>query len=202
MSGEHLDHMAKTSWSLEQAKVPESTASATGQPIGIDAAIARFDGLGLAPGYTVVLPTKPTGVYSGSVYPDDLSKQRVVHLDQYSGKPLIDMSYSDYGPLGKALEWGINVHMGQQFGLANQIVLLAACVGIVLLAVSAGVMWWKRRPRGSLGVPPLPQDKRVLRGLLALLPIGGILFPLVGASLLVMLVLDLIVQSREKQRAA
>ncbi|WP_421415705.1 PepSY-associated TM helix domain-containing protein [Agrobacterium tumefaciens] len=202
MSGEHLDHMAKTSWSLEQAKVPESTASATGQPIGIDAAIARFDGLGLATGYTVVLPTKPTGVYSGSVYPDDLSKQRVVHLDQYSGKPLIDMSYSDYGPLGKALEWGINVHMGQQFGLANQIVLLAACVGIVLLAVSAGVMWWKRRPRGSLGVPPLPQDKRVLRGLLALLPIGGILFPLVGASLLVMLVLDLIVQSREKQRAA
>ncbi|KAA3505268.1 PepSY domain-containing protein [Agrobacterium tumefaciens] len=202
MSGEHLDHMAKTSWSLEQAKVPESTASATGQPIGIDAAIARFDGLGLAPGYTVVLPTKPTGVYSGSVYPDDLSKQRVVHLDQYSGKPLIDMSYADYGPLGKALEWGINVHMGQQFGVANQIVLLAACVGIVLLAVSAGIMWWKRRPRGSLGVPPLPQDKRVLRGLLALLAIGGILFPLVGASLLVMLVLDLIVQSREKQRAA
>jgi len=202
MSGEHLDHMAKTSWSLEQAKVPESTASATGQPIGIDAAIARFDGLGLATGYTVVLPTKPTGVYSGSVYPDDLSKQRVVHLDQYSGKPLIDMSYSDYGPLGKALEWGINVHMGQQFGLANQIVLLAACVGIVLLAVSAGIMWWKRRPRGSLGVPPLPQDKRVLRGLLALLAIGGILFPLVGASLLVMLVLDLIVQSREKQRTA
>lgn len=202
MSGEHLDHMAKTSWSLEQAKVPESSASATGQPIGIDAAIARFDGLGLAAGYTVVLPTKPTGVYSGSVYPDDLSKQRVVHLDQYSGKPLIDMSYSDYGPLGKALELGINVHMGQQFGLANQIVLLAACVGIVLLAVSAGIMWWKRRPRGSLGVPPLPQDKRVLRGLLALLAIGGILFPLVGASLLVMLVLDLIVQSREKQRAA
>ncbi|KAA3528888.1 PepSY domain-containing protein [Agrobacterium tumefaciens] len=202
MSGEHLDHMAKTTWSLEQVKVPESTASATGQPIGIDAAIARFDGLGLATGYTVVLPTKPTGVYSGSVYPDDLSKQRVVHLDQYSGKPLIDMSYSDYGPLGKVLEWGINVHMGQQFGLANQIVLLAACVGIVLLAVSAGIMWWKRRPRGSLGVPPLPQDKRVLRGLLALLAIGGILFPLVGASLLVMLVLDLIVQSREKQRAA
>ncbi|WP_421417994.1 PepSY-associated TM helix domain-containing protein [Agrobacterium tumefaciens] len=202
MSGEHLDHMAKTSWSLEQAKIPESSASATGQPIGIDAAIARFDGLGLAPGYTVVLPTKPTGVYSGSVYPDDLSKQRVVHLDQYSGKPLIDMSYSDYGPLGKVPEWGINVHMGQQFGLANQIVLLAACVGIVLLAVSAGIMWWKRRPRGSLGVPPLPQDKRVLRGLLALLAIGGILFPLVGASLLVMLVLDLIVQSREKQRAA
>ncbi|MDZ7925836.1 MAG: PepSY domain-containing protein [Agrobacterium sp.] len=82
------------------------------------------------------------------------------------------MSGADYGPLGKALEWGINVHMGQQFGLANQIVLLAACAGIVLLAVSAGIRW-KRRPKGSLGVPPLPQDKRVLRGLLACSPLAA-----------------------------
>ncbi|MGN7957347.1 PepSY-associated TM helix domain-containing protein [Agrobacterium radiobacter] len=200
MSGDHLDHVAKTSWSLEQAKIPESTTASEGQPIGIDEAIARFDALGLAAGYAVALPGKPTGVYSGSVYPDDLGQQRVVHLDQYSGEPLIDMSYADYGPLGKALEWGINVHLGQQYGLANQIVLLAACIGIVLLAVSAGVMWWKRRPKGSLGVPPLPQEKRVLRGLLVMLAIGGVIFPLVGASLLVMLVLDLIIHSRQKRR--
>ncbi|MFS8122237.1 PepSY domain-containing protein [Rhizobium sp. BR 250] len=201
MSGEHLDHVAKTSWSLEQAKIPESTVSTETRPIGIDAAIARFDTLGLAAGYTVALPGKSTGVYSGSVYPDDLEQQRVVHLDQYSGEPLIDMSYADYGPLGRALEWGINVHLGQQYGLANQIVLLVVCIGIVLLAVSAGIMWWKRRPKGSLGVPPLPQEKRVLRSLLAMLAIGGIIFPLVGASLLAMLVLDLVIQSRQKRRA-
>ncbi|MFK3776748.1 PepSY-associated TM helix domain-containing protein [Agrobacterium sp. NPDC089420] len=201
MSGDHLDHVAKTSWSLEQAKIPESATSSAGQPIGIDAAMTRFDALGLAAGYVVALPTKSSGVYSGSAYPDDLTKQRVIHLDQYSGEPLIDMSYADYGPLGKALEWGINVHLGQQYGLANQMVLLAACIGIVLLAVSAGVMWWKRRPKGSLGVPPLPQEKRVLHGLLAMLAIGGIIFPLVGASLLVMLALDLIVQARQRRRA-
>jgi uncharacterized iron-regulated membrane protein len=100
------------------------------------------------------------------------------------------MSYADYGPLGKWLEWGVNVHMGQQFGLANQLVLLAACIAIVLLAVSAGVMWWKRRPAGSLGVPPMPSDRRVFRGLLAILVIGGIAFPLVGLSLAVMLAMD------------
>jgi len=157
--------------------------------------------LGLHAGYTVAMPTTPTGVYSGSVYPDDLAKQRVVHLDQYTGKPLIDMSYADYGPLGKGLEWGINVHMGQQFGLANQIILALACLGIVLLAVSGGVMWWKRRPKGSFGVPPLPQDKRVLRGLIALLAIGGIIFPLVGISLLVMLVLDIAAQKASRRKA-
>ena len=119
-----------------------------------------------------------------------MALQRVIHLDQYSGKPLIDMSYADYGPLGKALEWGINVHMGQEFGVANQIVMLAACFAIVLLCVSALVMWWKRRPQGSLGVPPLPAEKATLRVVVALLAIGGLIFPLVGLSLIVMVMID------------
>lgn len=110
------------------------------------------------------------------------------------------MSYADYGPLGKALEFGINTHMGQQFGLTNQIVLTLACLGIILLATSGGIMWWKRRPTGSLGVPPMPQDRRVLYGLIAILAMGGIIFPLVGMSLLVMLLLDLLMQSRQKRR--
>jgi hypothetical protein len=104
----------------------------------------------------------------------------VGHLDQYTGKPLIDMSFADYGPLGKGLEWGINVHMGQEFGLANQLFMLAVCIAIVLMSVSAGVMWWKRRPRGGFGVPPLPSDRRVLRGVVGILAVGGVLFPLVG----------------------
>jgi len=190
MSDEHLDHVAKTSWSLEQAQIPQSPAHHEAKPISLDQAIAIFERLGLHRGYAVNIPTTPTGVYTASVYPDDLSQQRVVHVDQYSGKPLIDMSFADYGPLGKWLEWGINVHMGQEFGLANQLVLLVACIAIVALAVSAGVMWWKRRPSGSLGVPPMPTDRRVFRGLIAILIAGGIIFPLVGVSLVLMLALD------------
>ncbi|WP_085035686.1 PepSY-associated TM helix domain-containing protein [Ensifer aridi] len=203
MSDEHLDHIVNTSWSLKQAKVPQSAGHQHGAtPIGLDEAVATFDDLGLHDGYAINIPTTPTGVYSGSVYPDDLSQQRVVHLDQYSGKALIDMSYSDYGPLGKWLEWGLNVHMGQEFGLANQIVLLAVCIAIVALAASAGVMWWKRRPAGSLGVPPMPSDKRVFRGLLAILIAGGIVFPLVGLSLVIMLVLDWSYSKLSRQRRA
>ena len=149
------------------------------------------------------MPTTPTGVFSGSVYPDDRSQQRVVDLDQYTGEPLLDMTYAEYGPLGRALEWGINTHMGQTYGVANQIVLLLACLAIVLLAISAAVMWWKRRPSGSLGVPPLPSDRRVFIGLFVILGIGGALFPLTGLSLLAMIVLDLIWQwSTNRRREA
>lgn len=195
MSEEHLDHVAPTSWSLEQARIPEAAPPEAGMPsIGVDAAVGIFDELGLHRGYAVALPTTPTGVFSGSVYPDDLSQQRVVHLDQYTGEPLLDMTYAEYGLLGRALEWGINTHMGQTYGTVNQIVLLLACLAIILLAVSAAVMWWKRRPSGSLGLPPLPSDWRVFIGLFVILGIGGALFPLTGLSLLAMIVLDLIWQ--------
>lgn len=192
MSDEHLNHVAKTSWSLEQAQIPKTMPM--GAPINLDTAVETFTRLGLHRGFSVALPQGPEGVYSGSVYPDDLSQQRVIHLDQYSNTPLIDISYADYGPLGRGLEWGINTHMGQTFGTLNKIILLAVCAGIVMLAVSAGVMWWKRRPSGSLGVPPLPSDRRVFVGLFVLLGIGGLLFPLTGLSLLVMIGLDLIWQ--------
>ena len=83
MSDQRLATVAQTSWSLEQARIPLSAAKAgTAAPIGLDAAIAIIDRLGLHPGYAVDLPVTPTGVYSASVYPKDLSRQRVVHLDQ------------------------------------------------------------------------------------------------------------------------
>lgn len=191
VSNAYLSDQGLTSWSLEQARVPESTPPATPSPrIGLNNAVAAFEQLGLQQGYAVNLPTSAAGVYTGSIYPDDLSQQRVIHLDQYSGEPLLDMSYADYGPLGRWLEFGINVHLGQQFGLVNQLFLLAVCLAIVLMCVAAGVMWWKRRPSGSMGVPPLPADKRIFRGLIATLAIGGVIFPLVGASLIVMLLID------------
>ncbi|MCK2184278.1 PepSY-associated TM helix domain-containing protein [Halomonas getboli] len=205
MSDERLAERETTTWSLEQARLPTSEASAdTGgaAPIGLDRAVAIFDEKGLAPGYAVNLPAGPTGVYTGSAYPDDLSQQRVVHLDQYRGEALLDMTYADYGPLGRGLEWGINVHMGQQYGLANKLILALACAGIVLLCVSAAVMWWKRRPAGKLGVPPVPADPRRLRGVLALLAIGGAIFPLVGASMIVMAAVDALVRRRGAARRA
>ncbi len=62
-------------------------------------------------------------------------------------------------------------------------------------------MWWKRRPAGSLGVPPMPVDRRVLRGVIAILAVGGIVFPLVGLSLIVMLAADWVYLRTRKQRS-
>ncbi|PKR56001.1 PepSY-associated TM helix domain-containing protein [Thalassospira marina] len=192
-----IDAFGQTGWTTENAPLPQSVDTAA-QAIGIDAATSTFNALGMVPGYAVSMPSGERGVYSASVYPDDLSLQHVIHLDQYSGKPLINMTYADYGPLGKAMEWGINVHMGQEFGLANQLFMLAICASLVFMAVSAGVMWWKRRPSGQMGVPPLPRDMRKVYGVTAILAIGGIIFPLVGLSMIIILALDMLLVVRPR----
>lgn len=178
-----------TSWSLEQARVPQSTPAAM-PPIGVDRAMDLVEARGVPAGYTLSLPRGSAGVYTATVYPSDLTQQRILHLDQYSGAALLDMSYADYGGAARAMEWGINVHMGQEWGWLNKTILLLLCLAIVVMSASAIAMWWKRRPRAGLGVPPLPADRRALYGLLAVMVLGGLVFPLTGASLLVMAVLD------------
>ncbi|APO94920.1 PepSY-associated TM helix domain-containing protein [Xanthomonas vesicatoria] len=203
---EHSEHSRQSEQSGQSVHAAHGGAGSVAAPgvgaIGLDAAMARFDALGIAPGYSVSPPRGARGVYTASVYPADLQQQRVIHLDQYSGAVLLDMRYRDYGPVGRALEWGINVHLGQQYGTANQLILLVACAAIVLMCVSAAVMWWKRRPVGGLGVPPLAADPRTLRGLLVLLMLCGLLFPLVGFSLLLMWLFDRYWTQRVQARTA
>jgi len=191
----HAHHAAKTGHEGHEGheghggSMPWDLAPQAGA-MGIDAALEKAARLGLAPGYSISLPRGSTGVYSASVYPEAVAQQRVVHLDQYSGQVLLDTRYADYGPLGRGLEWGINVHLGQEYGTANRLFLLVACLAIVLLCGSGAVMWWKRRPHGGLGVPPLPRQGRSVAGVFTLLCLGGLLFPLVGASLLLVGLLD------------
>lgn len=186
------DVTTKPGWVAADAPVPTSTASSAA-PMTLDRAVAAAHDLGIAHGFEMSVPGDATGVYTAAIYPSDLGKERTIHFDQYTGKPLIDLAFKDYGPVGKAIEFGINVHMGQQWGLANQLVMLATCIAIILSSVAAVVMWWKRRPRGRVGVPPLPADRRVYRALWIAAAALGLAFPLTGVTIVAMLAFDLLI---------
>ncbi|UGY10410.1 PepSY-associated TM helix domain-containing protein [Phyllobacterium pellucidum] len=183
------DVLTNAGWTVENAPVPTSSPS-NASPVGLDSIVASANAAGLTPGFEVSLPSGKTGVYTAAIFPDDIAKQRTIHYDQYSGKPLIDLKFGDYGAGAKTMEFGIGVHMGQYYGVANQIVMLMTCLAIVLTSVTAVVMWWKRRPSGRLGVPPMPTQKSVF-AVLTLVILGfGVLFPLTGFAILAMLILD------------
>ena len=192
--------LATTGWTMQDAPVPQSAAKGA-TPIGIDEAAAVLARMGMPRGYELSLPVGPTGVYAAAVYPKDVARQRVVSLDQYSGQPLVDVPFAALGPVGRAIQVGIGIHLGQYLGRANQFAMLAFCLATILLSVTAGTMWWKRRPKGHLGVPPWPRDRRVIATVTMVVLGLGALFPLTGLAILAMLGLDLLV-SRALRRVA
>jgi uncharacterized iron-regulated membrane protein len=88
------------------------------------------------------------------------------------------------------------LHEGKMFGVVNQIIVLLICLMILLSAISGVVIWWKRRPQGGLGVPPLRHDLPKWKTAMVIMLGLAIVFPLVGASLIVVWALDRLVLSR------
>jgi uncharacterized iron-regulated membrane protein len=203
-------------WTLADAAMPKSTpASEHAGHAGHEAAGGGADGaavegvdritdalwaMGITGGYRLTLPAGPTGVYTASIYPDQPQGQRTLHFDRYSGRLIKDVGYADYGWGAKAIELGVQLHMGNYFGRANQILMLLPCIGIVLLVFSGLWMWWKRRPAGRLGAPPKVPDASV-KGALGLLALAGVLLPLFGASLIAVFALDRIMVALKPKAA-
>ena len=184
------DVLANAGWTVENAPVPTSAPNGTARPVGLDRIVAQATTAGMAPGFEVSLPTGKNGVYTAANFPDDIMQQRTIHFDQYSGKPLVDLKFADYGAGAKTIEFGIGIHQGEYLGRTNQFVMLATCLAIILASVSALVMWWKRRPSGRLGVPPMPANSSVFVVLTLVILGFGIVFPLTGFAILAMLVAD------------
>ena len=82
------------------------------------------------------------------------------------------------------------MHQGTQYGLINQFIMLGGCIAIWLLALSAIMMWWKRRPKGRLGAPVVSPGPRVRAAVLGIVLPLAILYPLTGLSLVIALLLD------------
>jgi uncharacterized iron-regulated membrane protein len=90
------------------------------------------------------------------------------------------------------------IHEGRYFGLPNQLLMLFAASVTILLSITGAVMWWQRRPKGTglIGAPPLPPHVQHWRVPLAIVAVLGLAFPLVGLSLVIVLLFDYFLLSR------
>lgn len=196
-AGDHDTHDAHLPWSLRGA--PQPAASAHGD-LGPDRAIAAAAARGLAPPWVLDMPSEPGRPYRLSAAADRTDAIRVVSVDPGDGAVLQDIGFADFGVGAKAFEWGIQTHQGHQYGEINRLVMLAGCVALLLLAISAPVMWWKRRPNGRLEPPPRPADPATARRLTGLMALLGLLFPLTGLTMVVAGLVEWAVSRRAPSR--
>jgi uncharacterized iron-regulated membrane protein len=182
-------------WATENLPVP---ASAEGGYVRLDVqdimSIADKQQVQLP--YTISMPVGGTGVYTLSTSHSVPGNNATLHIDQYSGAVLTDVRFDDYGLMAKAITLGIALHEGRLFGVANQVIGLITCIGVILLAVSSYVMWRKRKPSGNLGAPNKAKNMRSTVGVLFIMLVAGVIMPLVGLSILVVCILDLLLIRR------
>ena len=184
-------------WAAENMDVPVSAPSGY-VPISLEDVSFIAANENIQKPYTISMPQGSTGVYTLATSHSRPGDDATLHVDQYTGAVLSDVRYEDYGIMAKAITNGIALHEGRLFGLTNQIIGLIVCIGLVVLILSSFVMWRKRKPNGKLGAPAKPKDQRSARAILLIMLVLGIIMPLVGISILVVLVLDLWIIPRIK----
>lgn len=182
------EEIADVGWAAENLPVPQS-GQAEYVPLNVDDAVAITAERGIKPGYDLYLPQEETGVYTVSLFPAKAEDEVTMYMDQYSGAVLADYRYEDYGLAGKAIALGITLHKGSQFGIANKLVGLAVCIGMVLVIVSGLLLWRKRKH-----VAPARPNTRVATGFIVLMTALGLLFPLAGLSMLIVCMIDQLVK--------
>ncbi|MDE1669893.1 PepSY-associated TM helix domain-containing protein [Nocardia gipuzkoensis] len=134
-----------------------------------------------------------------------------VAVDGASGAVTDRLAYADWPLMAKLTNWGIQFHMGLLFGLLNQLLLLAAMIGLITVVVRGYLMWWRRRPtrdagRFALGRAPRRGALRktslwVVVPLVAAALVVGWFVPLVGVSLLAFLAIDALIGLAGRMRA-
>lgn len=174
-------------WATQQIPVPVGHSHGALSP---GAMIAAVETANLPRPYVLSVPAEHDKVWSAAYIPDRVQDSRTLYLDGGSGRILRDVGYAKYGPVAKVTEWGVSVHTGVQYGWVSKWLMLAGCVAIWIMGISAATMWWKRRPKGQIAAPNRPRGGRAYAGLGALVAPLALLYPLVGASLIVALALD------------
>jgi uncharacterized iron-regulated membrane protein len=170
----------------------QAEAAAVATPLEIDDIIARIAPLHLEPPVRLYLPSTDRPRWRVRAETQNRPRVRELELDPVTGAIAEPSRFADKSALDKAIHVGIAAHEGQLFGLPNQLLGLFTALGLVAICVSAVVMWWRRRPGGSLGVPaPRVPEFRIgallWAGILALC----LLLPVLGVSVLMLWIFDL-----------
>ena len=192
--GEHAEHSGGHGMSMpvpadRAAEVDKVLAVARGHGVEgpVEISIPARDNIAFA-----VKERRLSGVYT----------QDAIAVDGKTGDVTDILRYADWPLMAKLASWGIALHMGMLFGLANQLLLLATMIALITVIVRGYLMWWRRRPTRNAG--PFTVGRAPVRGVLRQAPLWvgvplvavacliGWFAPVLGVGLLAFLIVDVV----------
>lgn len=154
------------------------------------------ESLHLASPVEIMPAMKPGGTWTIKSDAQNRTLRDVVQANPSTGAIVSRQNFNQRLLLDRMVGVGVAAHEGQLFGLANQLLGLATAMGLVLLCISAAVMWWKRRQVGVLGAPIALARPRWSFALIAVVLALALYLPALMISLILTLLVERFVLSR------
>lgn len=160
-----------------------------GNPIDLDTMVKIAREQNLQGEVSIKIPTSPQGVFTVSNRSLYLKDQRVRHFDQYSGGLIKEHHWSDVGSMMTTRQFLMRIHQGE-YGFINWIIVLLACIGFTIATIAGLSSYLIRKRKGKWSLPKAPENFNPGWFLAFLIIALGMVFPLFGASLLLLWLVD------------
>jgi uncharacterized iron-regulated membrane protein len=183
----------KQDWSTGRPSATSEHASHDGRVAdrddysAIDRLVETVQPLRLAPPVQIAPPSPKSPAWTARSDAQNRPLRVTLVLDEKSGAIISRQDFVGRPLLDRIIGTGIAAHEGQLFGWPNQALGAFTALGLVMLVVSSIVLWRRRSP-GVLGAPQPEADPVPFSfGIRAIIVTLGLLLPLLGLSLLIVL---------------
>ncbi len=185
-AGEHAGHMARM----------HGGPALPGAYVAIGKILATVEPLQFAFPVLISPPLHANGPWEAASDSQNRTLRDQVTLDPATGAVLTRLNFDQRPWIDRAVGMGVAAHEGHLFGWLNQLVNLCTALGLIVLCISAIVLWWRRRPEGVLGAPQALSRPQVTFALVALVVALAVYLPLFGLSLLLVISTERLVLRR------
>ncbi|WP_036142553.1 PepSY-associated TM helix domain-containing protein [Luteibacter sp. 9135] len=156
----------------------------------IDRLVPTVAALALPPPVLIAPPSKLKPTWTARSDTQNRPQRVDVGLDAATGAVTSRTAFADRPLLDRLIGYGVAIHEGQLFAPLNQILGVVTALGLLMLSTSAVVLWWRRRPAGTLGAPPAHAGVRYPALIVAVLVVLGLLLPLLGVTMVLVLLIE------------
>lgn len=176
------------------AKGLKSVAQEGVEPMSLDEAITLARAKGLRGPLELRLSSSETEAMSLRNRLPQAADEQQLAADRYSRQVLRHTTWADYKTIPRVVATGVDLHEGTYFGRANQWLNSLLSAALAWVSVTGLVSWYLRRPaKAQLAAPPKVELQQPRW--LTLAALGLCLFlPLLGLSVLLLLLLDTLTQ--------
>ncbi|GAM96789.1 iron-regulated membrane protein [alpha proteobacterium U9-1i] len=152
--------------------------------------------MNLAPPVLITPPRLGADAWIAKSDAQNRTLRTTFEFDPQSGEAIGERPFAQRHPIDRVIGIGISAHEGALFGWFNVALSLTAALGLILLCVSAVILWLRRKPNGALGAPEQRARPRFSAALLSGVALLALFFPLFGLSLAIVCTIERVLLRR------